>query len=808
MYYSCIANCFTCQNRINCITCDEGYELNDLNNKCNLILKTDEEIRENCAFLTININDPIDDIQNTIINNLVPAYITNYQAEKNYLLKYINQEEEYTIIIFKNYQCSLYLYEEDNSFKIDTNEIIQELKQYTASKEIIQVIFIYKNHTGINFFENSDDGSNSNIDVNTLCPSCLNKKYKINYNYGNKIKEELGPKYAELIQENDIDIFNEFSPYFQDFCKNLQISGIDIPLNQRLYLLYKGSQSYNLGDTSKGDFYACNLNCTFIENDIEKLTSQCECDINYDISVLIETADEIKEANKKIKTEKKEIEENYNFLDNSNDAFNMFTCTKDAFIGSNIKSNPGFYTVTLGMATQAIFVIALLFKPRISSFAKLMILANPPKTQKAPIRQGSKREVRRISNNDYFLPAPKEIKNQYNYVNKETNTIIPMSSIPMRETSNIDSSESDNDNGNDNGTENDNDNGEVYHQRMNIIKGNKLNLDIEEDKNSEFKYYPIIKFIKYDINVYRNIGYSQEQKDIKGLKKKYKGIKLIKYNLLFKREKDKILPIIYKPLLIDFLPFKYAQYYDKRSLGELYQYFLYLRHPIINLCINGNNISQNFIPFSTKAIKIIFCGIAILFFNSLLITQKYLYDKFNYFNEKFDFNKMQLDDDIVYSEKIKYALGHNFGNIFATYFIVLIFDMVISLVLSVRFRIKNLLDEYYEIDSGKNDVVNKDKMQQKNFEKELLKVSDLKNTYLYTVIVFFAFLIAFFIYIINFCYSYKAENPDLFLSSLFSFIFYILFPFITNFLIASIRYISLKENCECLFNFSKILIEI
>jgi len=42
----------------------------------------------------------------------------------------------------------------------------------------------------------------------------------------------------------------------------------------------------------------------------------------------------------------------------------------------------------------------------------------------------------------------------------------------------------------------------------------------------------------------------------------------------------------------------------------------------------------------------------ILFFNSILITQKYLFNKFNYFDEKFNFQKMQLNDDITYSEKI------------------------------------------------------------------------------------------------------------------------------------------------------------
>ena len=727
-------------------------------------------------------------------------YWLNYKEDKNYLVKNENRNGDWTIFIFKNYQCSLYLYEEESKYKIDTTEVIKELKKYITVKEIIQVILLYKNHTAINFFENYNF---KYLDINSLCPSCLNKKYKTTYNYGNKIQKDLGVKFAEIIKENQIDIFNELDPFFQDFCENLQISGIDIPLSQRLALLYKGNASYNLGDTSKGDFFACDMNCSLVSNNIEELISECECDVNYDVNELINTADEIKEANEKIKKEKKDLSDDYNSLDNSKDAFNMFTCTNNAFKASNIKSNPGFYTMTISITVQIIFFIILLCKPKINSFAKLLILANPPKTQKtyneASKNNNNKRTVQKITENDFILTEPEEIKDQYNYVNKETKTIVPSSNVAIKEVSNSNSSSS----------ENENDNGENYHQRMNIYKGKNLNLNIEEDKNLEYDYYPIIKYIKFDVNVYRNIGLNQDKKDIKELKKVYEGIKMIKYNLLFKQEKDKILPLIYKPLLIDFLPFKYALYYDKRSFGDLYKYFLFLRHPLINLFINGNSIYQNFIPFSMKAIKIIFCGMLILFFNSMLITQNYLYKKFNYFNDKFDFKNMQLNDDISYSEKIKYSSNKNGANSFFTYLIVILFDIVISLLLSVRFRIKILLDEFYEIDSGKNSVVNKDKKEQKSFEKELLKVSDLKNFYIYIILVFFAFLIAFFIYIINFCYAYKAESPDLFFSSLWSFLFYIAFPFVTNLIPAALRYSSLKENCqEFVFNISKILIEI
>ena len=66
----------------------------------------------------------------------------------------------------------------------------------------------------------------------------------------------------------------------------------------------------------------------------------------------------MKQIQKK-KIEKKDLSDEYNFLENSNDAFNMFTCSENAFVGSNIKSNPGFYVMLISIATQFVFFILL-----------------------------------------------------------------------------------------------------------------------------------------------------------------------------------------------------------------------------------------------------------------------------------------------------------------------------------------------------------------------------------------------------------------------------------------------------------------
>ena len=153
-------------------------------------------------------------------------------------------------------------------------------------------------------------------------------------------------------------------------------------------------------------------------------------------------------------------------------------------------------------------------------------------------------------------------------------------------------------------------------------------------------------------------------------------------------------------------------------------------------------------------------------------------------------------------------MSHSAGNSFWTYIIIILFDILLTLLLSVRFRIKLLLDKYYNIDSGKNDVINKEKNEKANFEKELLNCSELKCFYIWTIVVLLAFMIMFFVYLVNFCSTYKGEVPEIFFGSLWSFIFYIGFPFFTSILHAGIRIASLKNKIGVLYSISKILFEI
>lgn len=832
-YYSCMPNCYECENPNSvskCLTCDNGYEINDFN-ECEKILYNDDDIKKNCVLIIKEITNSATDINDQIQND-VNEYYNSYKNKKHYVVKYINGQLNYTLIVFKNDECSLFLYENSN-YGIDTKEIITELKKtYTNTKDIIQCMVIYKNHTAFKFYQNTLDGDNNvpPINIQTTCPTCLQKKYTLKYNYKNKIENEVGPKFTELIKESNIDIFNENSEFFQTFCPNLLIDGIDVPLNKRLYILYQGNLSYNLGDSSKGDLFACNINCTLVNNYPENYTAECACDLKYDISTFISDVDGIEEDNNELSSDlaKKVINKDYKFSNNSKDSFQMFTCTKYSFTSENIKKNAGFYVVTFSFASQAVCLTFLIFKLKLNSFAKLLVLANPPKNKSKYVDQRGKEEskvneedknkriLQRISENDYYLT---------NGENKN-NTYVP--STQKRYNSEDEDSEEEKQNKFEH-------NGEIHHQRLNIYNNNfvtpskiklsknnynKKNISSDEsdtnndddifkgEKNSEMDYYPVMKFIEFDVNVYRDIGYSYEQKDIKELRKKFEGVKVIQYNLLNKNEKTKLIPLIYKSLLKDHLPPKYGIYYDKRNFFFFYFYLFCLRQPIVNLFLKTNHNSSSFIPFSVKLIKLIFMGISMLFFNALFINQKYIYDKYDFFDEKFHFDKLLLTDTINSSEKLAYAINHTFVNSILAYIIIMVIDMFLTWLFSIRRRVKNLLDEYYEIDSGRNSNVSRYNKERRNFEKDLLEVSDLKCIYIWITSCFFIFMVVFFIYLVNFCSTYKGVVSDLFFAGLWTFIIYVLMPIFSSLFISALRFLGLKAKIHFIYNLSRILMEI
>ena len=85
--------------------------------------------------------------------------------DRNHVVKYINDNIDYQVIIFKNENCSLLFYE-NNCLRINSTEIIIELKKIEDTKDVIQSIIIYKNYTALSFY----DKNGNKIDISLNVP--------------------------------------------------------------------------------------------------------------------------------------------------------------------------------------------------------------------------------------------------------------------------------------------------------------------------------------------------------------------------------------------------------------------------------------------------------------------------------------------------------------------------------------------------------------------------------------------------------------------------------------------------------------
>ena len=804
IYYKCISNCKTCTDRTYCDECKEGYELNDFKEKCDKILNNDEEIEENCIYGIKEITDnSVPDIP--IITGLIAQYHTNYKNEKHYILKYINNKANYSVIIFRSDECSL-KYMEDFGFYYNLTGLVTELKKtYSDSKYIIKCILLYKNQTSLTLYNNENLAK---IDIKNLCPICYNKKYIIKYNFENNMNSQIGEKYTKMLSDKNADIFSEKSEIFENSCEDLSISGIDIPFEQRKKLFYKGNS------TTNNNIFSCNTNCTLIRSDIKSFTSECQCEINEDITSFVSNAKNYEKANANINNETNGNSTNTT----SKNSLYTFTCTSNGFKSENIKKNAGFYTVTFSLAIEIGSFIGLLTSLKFVSYAQLLVLNPPPKNKIN--NEEEKNNDDKINNSKKNKKYVKLGENDYYITGEENKNDSPLTQSRFK-TKNYNTEENMNQYAQ---------NGEIKHQRLNIYnnnyvtppkiffrpqkqteKRNENKIDVFSEKsNSEIECYPIIKYIEYDINVYRDLGYAYEQKELMHLSKRYKRVKVIQYNLLNQNEKTKLIPLVFKNLLIDHLPFKYAVYCDKRTFCIFYYYLFCLKQPLINLFVadTKKEIGKSFLPFSLKLIKIVFMGISILFFNSIFINANYIKDKFNYFDEKFNFSSMGKDDKISSSEKISYSIQHSFLRAIFAFIIILIIDIILTSVISLRRRIKNLLNKYFEIDSGKIKNISQHEKEKMSFEKDMVKITDTKCVNIWVTVLLNAFLVIFYIYVTNFCSVYKGVSSDLFFSGFITFLIYLIFPIFSTFIITIFRILSLKSKNECLYNMSKTLMEI
>jgi hypothetical protein len=208
-----------------------------------------------------------------------------------------------------------------------------------------------------------------------------------------------------------------------------------------------------------------------------------------------------------------------------------------------------------------------------------------------------------------------------------------------------------------------------------------------------------------------------------------------------------------------------------------------------NSCLNP----ESFIPFQMKINRFIFMLITNIFFNTILLSQNYFLQKYNYFNDKYDLEKSAEKNLIIsVGERITYAFGHCFLNAIISFIICLIIQFIIGIFF---FTTKKKIDNVIEI---------KEKTEQdKEYSKTMRKI---KLLFIIFSVINLVLNLVFSSYLISFNSVYNKSNADFLIPSFITFILLQIFPFISSLIIASIAYFAFKKDNKKHINIAKTLL--
>ena len=246
--------------------------------------------------------------------------------------------------------------------------------------------------------------------------------------------------------------------------------------------------------------------------------------------------------------------------------------------------------------------------------------------------------------------------------------------------------------------------------------------------------------------------------------------------------------------IIDYLPFNEIYLNDKRKFINLYWDIVSLKHPIINMLsfIKYLNISESYIPIAIKINKFLFMITLNLFINSMNISQNYLMQKYEYYNER---NNIQDNEYIKNSnEIIRYAMKNGFSKAMISFIICLfVFYLIEYFLFNNRRKINNLsLENNLNINILNRKIIG------------LIKI--LRKKVIIYICASSFFMIIFSLYFINFSFAYPGSVIDYVSISIITFIFLQMIPFVTSLLICLMRYYSIKKKYKILYAISQLLL--
>jgi len=810
IYFSCdqgIQNCLKCKNRNYCIICKEGYIIADNNSLCSLI--NDPNIQ--CYVNTNSIDDKdINFLQKENIDKLIQDYIINNNKNKDLVEHYYNNIYNYSITIFRNSECTSNLLSLGEYYLNTTNILLLYSKEYFIN---CFISYNYKNY--ISFYNNNG----KEIDMGQECPNCLEMKYNLKNNFSDEFLDYYSPLLIDKIQEKEIDVFSTENEILNDKCDPFEFGGINIPIKLRENIFFNNENTEGIICTDP--------NCIIKSQNLDELTAECECLINYELNYLFEDI--------------------YNFnntdnieSDNSAYSTNIFSCLFKNMDSTKLFQNFAFYFTT---SCAIIEVISFLFYAPFKQTINLQKYS--PKNNEKPNEDndGSKNldendegknqtNALEKENNNNNIPTEENIRpSVISSIEKFTSNPPPRNSILYKykwfknkpkilslenshdedldiqsrdeadpeneirrkiknfsffdknssvETSYLEDSLSDN------------------RDKITETSKNRITL-VSEDKNKKIIIDKIEDKKEKEDNRLTSAKPKKEFEILDYSPKRSEKIQTLKTNLpqVLTREenarkKKRFHSIKNIPRTVETYPKKDKE--EKQiTLIDIYIKVLCIKQHIINFfsCLFKNCLdAESFIPLQMKIIRFIFMIILNIFFNTVFLNQNYFIKKYNYFNDKYNLEKSAEKDLIISTnDKVKYAFSHCIGNAFISFIICLFIQFIIGIIF---FGTKKKID---------NIIENKQKItQEKEYNTSMYKI---KCLFIIFFIINFVLVIILSFYVIGFNMIYDKSIADFLIPTFVTFLLLQIIPFLISIVIALIMFKGLKKDDKKLINIAK-----
>ena len=752
MYYSCIDNCDICVNGIECIECASNYSLLGDRTSCG-----------SCMILELIIKD---ELTRENIDLLVQSYINNYKDNYDVAAVYSNPTLNYTLTIYRTWQCTELLLKEQY-YRINTGEFIEKLKK-KLNKSGNSFIFYLLNANYKSYFEVYDIELKRKIDIEEECPECVRVEYEIKNNYTAGINHILGTKLSKLAHNYNINVLNSSDIYFHEICKNLELQSIDLPIEQRRDIFFLGTRLKKIACLDD----KCTINSILYNESI----GICTCKLNLDFQKLLNN-------NSTISTENNldyELEQSNIFTPVSGiNPLPIFTCSKETFDSKNISSNVGLYIGCIVILIQLICFLYLLINYCIRKKIIKNIASPPPKEyltlkKKAVFTDDNQKETQSKDNDydEYYDSADSEKKVQdkdeeefedetdtNNYINSKINT----------NTKVVSDENSINSDGN--------------KDLLNSKRSLNFNSDEIKPDDAEKDFSKISEIKKNP---------TDEQNDYSNLSKKTSNHSLdISEDEIFtliKNVKDK--------LELDYINLDEAIKKDNRTFCELYIHLLPLKQPIWDMLsdIKALEINKSFVPLSMKIIRFFFMLSFNMFMNSLFLTQNYFNKKYTYFNNKYNLQYNEEIKDISSTEKFVYTIKNTYP------FYISIFVICLLIQFIINYYLFNLRKQVWIILKECNDD-RREEIKEMN-----LFMHSKKCLYIIVAFINFIFIIVFYFYIVNFTQAFKGGIIDYIGATFMTWLCLQFIPFISCLISALFRYMGLKNQNIRLYKLNQVYI--